>query len=108
MVLYGRSLFEGRDFTAVSSWQDSDVTIIMIVGSDQIGSCSVLSISETLLSSTDYYNGSLLSNCSISLAGLTMVACYLAELQLPTDESQRIRNKGRQVPLGSSGRWVLI
>ena len=50
------------------------------------------------------YNGSLLANCSISLAGPTIVACYLEELRLPTDESHRIRNKGRKVPLGLSGR----
>ena len=51
---------------------------------------------ETLPSSTDYYvpanrdyNGSLLANCAISLAGPAMVACYLVELRLPTVESHR-------------------
>ena len=44
---------------------------------------------------------------SISLAGTTMVACYLAELQLPTDESHRIRNTGQKIPLGLSGLWVV-
>ena len=70
---------------------------------------------EILLSSTDYYvppnrayNGSLLANCAISLAGPTMVACYLAELQLPTDESHHIRNKGRKVSLGLSGLWMVM
>ena len=67
----------------------------------------MLPVFETLPSSTDYY-GSLLANCAISLAGPTVVACYLAELWLPTDESHHIRNKGRKVPLGLSGRWVVI
>ena len=31
-----------------------------------------------------------------------MVACYLAESRLPTDESHRLRNKRRKVPLGFS------
>ena len=34
-----------------------------------------------------------------------MVACYLAELRLPTDES---RNKGGKLPLGLSGQWVVM
>ena len=63
---------------------------------DQTGSWSTLAVFETLSSSTDYYmppnrNGS-------QLAGSTMVACYLAELWSPTDESHPIRSKGRKVP----------
>ena len=56
------------------------------------------------------YNGSLLPNYFISLAGPTIVACYLAELRLPTDESHCtcIRTKGRKVPLGLSGQWMVI
>ena len=83
----------------------------MILGNnDQTGSCSALAVFETLPSSTDYYvppnrayNGSLLANCFISLADPTMIAGYLAELQLPTDEFHHIRNKRRKVPLGLSG-----
>ena len=37
-----------------------------------------------------------------------MVACYLAELRFPTDESHHVRNKEQKVPLGLSGRWVVM
>ena len=49
---------------------------------DQTGSCRALSVLESILSSSDYYSRayyrSLLAKCSISLAGPTMVARYLA------------------------------
>ena len=64
---------------------------------DQTGRCYTLPAFEIILSNIDYYvppnrgyYGCLLS---ISLAGTTMVACYLAKLQLPTDESHCIRNR---------------
>ena len=36
-----------------------------------------------------------------------MVASYLAESQLPTDELHRVTKKGRNIPLGLSGLWVV-
>ena len=96
MIIANACDIDYHDFQV--SWYD-DITEIL-----PMSSCSALPALETLPSSTDYYvppnrvyNGRLLANCSISLAGPTIVACYLAELRLPTDESHC---------LGLSGGWV--
>ena len=73
----------------------SDGTVVMAMGNlDQTGSCSTL---PAFLSSTYH----------LIQPRTGIVASYLAELRLPTDESHCIRNKGQKVPLGLSGPWVV-